>query len=645
MRFQGGNRSKRKMVRPLIILYLIFAKLDAQTDTLLNDYANDLIDEEFFPPRNSSDNPEPIEINQATAADLKKIPYLSAKQIERIQNARPFKKFSDLVETIGSDTLKMIRSYIDLTWVGSPYKGSVVSRIAGVFQKNKGTLSHVYPGTPLDLYHRLEGHYKDWLSVGLLAQKDAGESDPVDHIAGYINLRLFNKRINVILGNFYASAGTGLILSPPYGMESRTLDIRMPSGALSDLQKFLSTHESFGFAGIGIAANMLNTSSILFFSSKNLDPLLDPSSGLIYGIKETGLHRTSTELRGRGSLHESSIGCILSFKIFSFPNIETGFSLLRTIYQPQITYNLESRSESMIRRNFYHFSGKQIDNLALFTRVTAGQYYLAGEIAISRPGKHAYQISGGVIRRKTCIAISYRELSPVFYAPFGRTPVSLSGFAANHRALRILLSTKLTGHMALNAVWTQEKDLYRPTGQQFPGHYRRFLLQMRISTHPGALLIIRYQHNRDLNNAGRQILRFNMENKISSDLKLRSRLELISDQNWQGRIGLAMFQDVQWQFLPFILLISRMTFFHTWNYNLRLYEFENDVPGVLRTIANYGSGNKWYFIVRIDPSDKLSLWIKVRQYFMDDVPSIGGGNDLIYGNVKTDFRIQFRYQF
>jgi len=633
------------MARQLIILCLIFTNLGAQTDTLLNDYTNDLIDEELFPPRNTSDNQKPIDINQAAAEELKKIPHLSAKQIQRIQSERPFKKFSDLGATIGSDTLKMIRPYIDLTKVGSPYEGYVVSRIAGVFQKNKGTISHAYPGSPLDIYHRMEFHYNSWLSAGLLAQKDAGESDPVDHIAGYINLRFFNNRIHVILGNFHASAGTGLILSPPYGMESKTLTIRIPSGAISNLQKFLSTHESFGFNGIGLAAEVLNTSAVLFFSSKNLDPLLDPSSGLIYGFSETGLHRTGTERQGRGRLHESSIGGIMSFKICSVPNIETGLSLLRTIYQPQITYNVESRSESMIRRNFYHFSGNQIDNYALFARIASGQFYITGETAISRPGKYAHQITGGLIRGKTRIALAYRELSPEFYAPFGRTPGNLSGFAANHRALRILLSTKLTGHFALNAVWTLEKDLYRSTGLQFPGHYRHLLLQMRIRIHPGTIFIIRYQHNRNLNTPGRQKLRLNLENKISGDLKLRSRLELSTDQNWQGRLGAAMFQDIQWQFLPFMLLITRMTFFHTWNYNLRLYEFENDVPGVLRTVANYGSGNKWYLIVQIDLSEKLSIWMKIRQYIMDDVPSIGSGNDLIYGNSKTDFRFQFRYLF
>jgi len=633
------------VVRLFVIVCLVISGLEARPDSLLEEYSENLIDEESFPER---DNPEisvQIDINNGTPGDIGRIPFLSRTQVLRMLDMRPFDSFTDLAALIGRDTLNMIRPFIDLKAHIPVFSGLFISRISGSDPKNRGILSGIYPGTPFDIYNRIDFQYRSWLSCGFLSQKDAGETDLFDHRTGYFHARFSQNKIQMILGSFRVSAGTGLILSNPYGMGGESFNVRSPSGGPIDLRPFLSAHESYGFQGIGFKLDLHDQSAILFASSKTLDPLIDPASGLIYGIRETGWHRTESELYGRDLLRESSVGGALTIEITESPQFQAGFSLLRTIYNPPIIYNMQSRGEFMIRRNYYHFSGDRITNFSLFSSIASNNIYLTGEYAASRPGKSAYQISGGSIHRNSKFGFIIWYLTPDYTAPFGRVTGTAGGFPANCKGIRFIFSSRLTSRWSLNFAWTVEKDLFRPAGSQFPGVYRQLLLQVRNRPQQLITVIIRYQHTRTTSGPCLQKMRISLENRVSRDLRLRSRIAFSSDQNWRGKVGFTMFEDLEWQFFRFLRITSRISFFHTWNYGLRLYEFENDVPGVLRTVPNYGSGSKWYFILRFDPLLKTSLWLKIKKLILDDVPSIGSGNDLTDGNVKMEYRIQIQYQF
>ncbi len=313
--------------------------------------------------------------------------------------------------------------------------------------------------------------------------------------------------------------------------------------------------------------------------------------------------------------------------------------------QATIIYNFRSRSESMVHRNYYHYSGGRFDNHAFFTRMISAHYYFTGEFAVSRPGKYAYQFSGGFIRKHNRLGITVWSLEPEFMAPFGRITSKTSGFPSNCLGFRLRLYFRPSFRWSLNLAWTLENDLYRPVDSSFPGYKRQFLFKLQVRTSSETNLIIRYQHDRKLSRTFLQKLRVNLETRISNDLRYRSRVELSSNKNWSHRIGFAMFQDLRWQMNRLIQIMTRVSFFHTWDYSLRVYEFENDVPGVLRTVPLYGSGNKWYILLQIEPLENFSVWLRIRRITMDDVDSIGSGNDLIEGNIKTEFRLQLRYQY
>jgi hypothetical protein len=628
------------MIRILLFFLIAISSVGAQTGDEGDEFLNNLIDEEGFVPRITPEITIPIDINRAEDDDLARIPFLTDKQIRKIENNRPFRTFSELAEIIGRDSVKLIRPFIDLKKAEPIVSVRTISRISRAFPLSQGYFSGSYNGSPFDIYNCAEIHFKSVYSAGILSQKDAGEPDLADHLSGYISARLLQDRFRIVLGNFRASAGTGLVISPPYGQNSGMIHIRNSRESSLNLRPILSAQESPGFYGLSFLIKIPGISALIFYSYALLDPLIDIESGLIYGYKETGLHRTVNESFGRESLRQSTSGICLTFPVLNQPFCESGLILLHTVFNPEIVFDLRSRSESMVRRNFYHFSGNQVDNLSIFLKLRSARTSFDGELALSRPGKYACQFQAGFGTDDLQTGMFLWHLEPDYYSPSGRIAGNSTGFPANTRGVRMGISVFPYSGAIFSISLTLEKSLFRTATVQFPGSRREIVTQLEFPHNRNTKLILRYQHDRISADADRQKVRIHLLKKISQDLRLQSRVEFSTTSNWRAETGFLVFQDFQWQFFTFLRITARISFFHTSSYDLRIYEFENDLPGILRTVPVYGSGNKWYLIIRLDPMAKITLWLKIKQNILDDADSIGSGYDATSGDHREEFRLQ-----
>ncbi|RZK63651.1 MAG: hypothetical protein EOO85_30925 [Pedobacter sp.] len=89
----------------------------------------------------------------------------------------------------------------------------------------------------------------------------------------------------------------------------------------------------------------------------------------------------------------------------------------------------------------------------------------------------------------------------------------------------------------------------------------------------------------------------------------------------------------------------RIAYFSTPSYNSRIYAYEDDVL--------YGSsfglysekGFRSYSNIRCRITRKVDLWARYALTFYQDKESISSGLDEIEGNIKSDVKVQLRYQF
>ncbi len=89
----------------------------------------------------------------------------------------------------------------------------------------------------------------------------------------------------------------------------------------------------------------------------------------------------------------------------------------------------------------------------------------------------------------------------------------------------------------------------------------------------------------------------------------------------------------------------RMQYFETDGYNSRLYAYENDVLYSFSIPVFYDKGYRYYLNANIDINKKITLWLKLSQYFYPDKNTVGSSLDLINKAHRSEIKFQALYKF
>jgi len=146
------------------------------------------------------------------------------------------------------------------------------------------------------------------------------------------------------------------------------------------------------------------------------------------------------------------------------------------------------------------------------------------------------------------------------------------------------------------------------------------------------------QFNRQKQNA-----RADFKMSLNKRLKFRTRFEYTfikypSLENEES--GFLTFQDVQYKPSNNLSIYTRVIFFQTDSYNSRIYEFENDLRGVMSNAPLFGKGMKWYLLIKYSLQNMFTLSIKYSELFKPLESFLGSGMTEI--NDSIDNRISFQ---
>ena len=104
--------------------------------------------------------------------------------------------------------------------------------------------------------------------------------------------------------------------------------------------------------------------------------------------------------------------------------------------------------------------------------------------------------------------------------------------------------------------------------------------------------------------------------------------------------GFLIFQDFQLKLPIELTLMGRLVFFQTNSYASRIYEFENDLTGVMNNLALYGTGMRWYFLLRYKIMQTINLSFKYSELYKPNENYLGSGYNLIHGNLDNRISLQ-----
>lgn len=619
----------------------------------------------------------PVNINITNREELGKLMFLSDIQIENLlyylyKTGKMHTIYElQLVEGFDMTDIRRMLPFIYLGEVKENHeplqlrnvlsygKNEMILRFDLVPEQKSGYLSQgsglpVYAGNALYHHMKYRFAYRDRLYLNITAEKDAGEAffaekhRPYDFMGISAQYKSKGLISNVILGDFMASFGQGLVLSQTFGTgkSSQTTTVMSRTQGFS---RSGSTNEYAFFRGIAATLGHGNFRHHVFLSGRNIDA--NVSEDQFSTIYSTGFHRTVRESANRNKLHQYTAGISTTFTSL---NWQLGYSAL---------YNLYDKTQKIryYPYNHFYFQGRRQLVSGLHYRLKLPKAQFFGETASS--GFVRFATLNGLLfypASTVHLSIVQRYYAPEYNALFAGA-FSESSRVTNESGWYVGLFILPATRWKVNAY----ADLYRfpwmkygadaaVTGQDFllQAQYtpnRQLNMQWRLkyeqkaANEPGGL----YNTSR-LMPESKSSLRYQLTFD-QGDLFFRHSIELNRVYKLYAKptFGLSAMQDIGFRFTKLPLKIDlRYHFFDAPGYDNRIYTYEKDVLYAFSIPAFSGRGVRYYINMNYSFARDMHLYFRFAQtVFTDDRESIGTGYELIAGNVKTELKLLFRWKF
>lgn len=658
----------------LLLLFIlstnsIFAQLDS-TSIITEDALDNILVE----PEEETDNEEivniiedlirnPIDINTTDVFGLSKLPYMDIQSAQRIiEHRNKFGNFFSPTELFAireldiqliEDILPFIKAsrhkddieqYENISLDSESFftksKFSLRNRVTNDLQTRDGFESGKYVGTKIKSYNRFLYNFENNYQAGFLTEKDPGELSYTDFTSFHLQAKDIGFLKNFVAGDYVLEYGQGLALWSPFGF-SKGADAVFPVKKNSRyLRPYTSAAEYRFFRGAAARILIDDFSLTAFYSNSTFDATVDSITGEITSVGQTGFHRFESELSKNGAANSKIIGSVLDYK-------------LAGIINAGVIYYNSSFNRAFESSSIYDLSGDNFNYLSAFYDVNFSKINLFGEACFD--GTSVASINGiqFFADRDFIFTSAVRSYPRNYNNLYGFGFSERSGKINNELGIYSGLKFKVPFGV-INLYYDIFKFPYRTNENSLSSEGNELLFDLVSAPLPKFETRLRYKYENkeitELINTEeeivrrlKQIIRTEFVYNITRDLRLKSRIEynhfFIKDAGIKED-GFLIFQDLRYVPIKNLNLYSRIIFFQTDSFNSAVYEFENDLLGVMPNLAMYGKGIRWYLILKYKPLQFLSISTKYSETYKPYEVSLSSGDNEIVGNV--DNRISFQ---
>lgn len=604
---------------------------------------------------------EPVNLNRADLKELATIPFLTPGLRYAIVQYRnqhgSFAAVKALLKVPGMDE-EIYLSIRDLVTVAKPAQRVTPiarlqfrSRLQDRIDQPRGYRDGTYESGSQKLYNRLKFELGSNIEGGLLLEKDSGERRLDDLRLFFISGRI-SKSLQVHVGHFQIEAGQGLVLWGPYGFSKGAQTIYPVKKRGRGVRGYMTVDENAAFFG-GAAVYANDRLEITTFASRNQLDATALSDDEVAGIFLTGFHRNQNESEKKDILKETIWGT----RVAVSPT--TGLTLGTTHYAS--TYDKNFNDPDLVKSRF-EFRGNANVVSGLDWVWTTRELELFGEIARSKNGALAY-IAGSILDFDAVqLAFSHRNYHKDFQNLHGFGFAESNGATQNERGYYAGIRYRLTRRTSVNAYLDLYSKPWRGFFEPLPTEGREFLVQAEHRFNQNLRLKLRWKEDRrqqtetvvdEFNREFQQLAeqekvqyRLQLDASPLSHVRLRTRVEFVNSalasysQNRSDETGFLVYQDFRIQPTKKLRIEARLTLFDTDSFESRVFQYENDLPGVLTNRALFGRGTRRYLIVKYLPLKQIQIHVKYSETYRDDANVIGTGPDQIDGNIDRRFGLQ-----
>lgn len=663
-----------------IVVLCLFLAMPLQAQTFLEKLieGQTTVTEDFLLETYEEFKQKPLRINVDSNYKIKNFPFFSQEQANKILRLRLEKQFDNFNEFATKLKLdKDFKEFLEpiLTFQKRETQFFAVNLRSRVLQnqpKTKGFRNNAFAGSELKSYNRFETILNDKISIGFLLDKDAGEDSFQDFRSFYLSFENYPFLKNAVFGNYKFEHSQGLIWWGPYILtklsSAPVLSGNRKAQGVSPYRSAGEANEFFGGAATFLPHD--NFELTLLYSDVKRDAA-ETENGKISSISVSGLHRTESEISKKDLLGEKMLGGNLTFRK---SNLELGASFSKTSYSKNFDFE-KSVSLKIFGANYKY----DLANLSL-----------TGETAFNKNRKNGTVNTLTLSDENYNSIWVYRRYEEGFENPHG-LPFAESFLKAEE------------GFYWGNSIRFDETKIYLFTdifksleisnSELLPQEGKEFSLEVEQKIHEKARFTTRLKSvfkERKINEKV-AVGEFFRETQVSSEtqrtnfrlqfdfsptqkIALRTRFEKLFWEVKRSRAkedGILIYQDLKLDFHKRISLNLRGILFETDSFESRIYEYERDLPGVLRNVPLSGRGVRTYILVKVELPCKTKLSFKFARTFRTDLKEEkigedfvvfnengdaeitrfpqkivqGSGNDEFYGNSKELFSVQLDFEF
>jgi hypothetical protein len=585
--------------------------------------------------------------------DLLELQSIPGFDLQTIQNVLPFV------------TLTVPSGYRQLNVKNLLNKGNndLIIRYAQTLEPQKGFQDlpgSRYLGSPEKLLFKYRYQYEQLFSVSAVFKKDSGEElftgsnrYGFDFNSFSIGLFKLGKISKVVLGDYSLQFGQGLTLWSGFSF-GKGPDVAGVAKKDIGLKSYTSSNEASFFRGVaGTIAFYKNLNFTPFVSYRKLDASqteMENGTSAQANISISGLHRTKTELKNQQSLEQLVYGGALQYLS---NNLTAGIVAYQSHYGSEFITGNQAY-------NAYAFRGKDLTNLGLHYNYTFKNIYLFGEAAKSLDGGMAMVNGAMASLSPTISAVLVNRRYDTNYHSFFSQGLGENSDATNEKGWYMGIN------YAPNSHWTgsvygdlfkfpwlkfrvnEASSGYEVMSQLVYKPSKRFTATARVKTKEN-------QQNTDLtvpvkylDDVSKQNYRMELNWRLNRKFIVQQRVELVRFQkgNAGAESGYLAYQDLAYAPLSSRLSANiRLAYFNTASYNSRVYAYEDDVLYGFSFGMYNGKGARTFLNVKYKVLRRMDIWTRYAMFIYQDAETVGSGLDEIQGNLKSELKLQMRYQF
>ncbi len=607
----------------------------------------------------------PINLNTSTINDLLQIPLLDISDARLIIDHRSrfgiFFSLGELnaVENLDRELIKKITPFLYIekiqTGIIEPpgdfesftSKANVLlrSRYISALQTNEGFSENKFVGTKPKTYNRLLVKYNNQFQAGYLADKDAGENSIDEFSSFHLAFNEISFLYKAVILDYLLEFGQGLTLWSPYAF-SKGADAVVPVKRNDRiLRPYTSSTENNFFRGAAAAFNLGDFLLTGFYSNNYFDANIDSVTGKITSTPIDGLHRTPNEIRKRKAASEKMMGGRIDY------NYQNLFHIGVVHYQSEISNEFQPTS-------VYDISGDKFNYTAAAYNLLFSSFSFSGEFSYNGISVASINQIEMMISNNFTFITSIRSYPRNFYSLHGYAFGERNGATQNEVGIYTGFKWR-TPVGLLNFYYDQFKFPYATFFNPNPTQGDEYLVDFLSKPIRRFELRARYKYeNKDqtelIDNSKsvvkrlRQVFRTEIIYSISNKIRLRGRFEYNTfriAESGENEKGYLIFQDVRYSPTNNLNLYGRIIFFKTDSFGSAIYEYENNLTGVLTNIPLFDEGIRWYLLFRYRPHKIITLSAKYSETYKPAEKSLGSGDSSIPGNLDNSVSVQLDVNF